>query len=101
MLGGFSVSVGPQTLEGSSWRLKKAASLVKLLALTEEHRLHRERLMDLLWSDLDERSAANNLRYALYVARKTLESAPGAASRCLQLQRERLFAKKPTKISTF
>ncbi|MBA3472588.1 MAG: tetratricopeptide repeat protein, partial [Rubrobacter sp.] len=74
----------------STWRLKKAASLVKLLALTDEHRLHRERLMGLLWPDLDERSAANNLRYALHVARKTLEPAQGTASRYLQLQGEQV-----------
>ena len=86
MLGGFSVSVGFRTVEAGSWRLKKAANLLKLLALAEEHRLHRERLMGLLWPDLDERSAANNLRYALHVARKTLEPAPGTAPRYLQLQ---------------
>ncbi len=44
MLGGFSVSVGSRPVGEGSWRLKKAASLVKLLALTEEHRLH---LMDI------------------------------------------------------
>ena len=34
MLGGFSVSVGSRILEESCWRLKKAAGLVKLLALS-------------------------------------------------------------------
>jgi hypothetical protein len=33
LLGDFAVSVGSRTVEGGSWRLKKAASLVKLLAL--------------------------------------------------------------------
>ncbi len=69
MLGGFSVSVGSRTVGKGSWRLKKAASLVKLLALSSERRLHRERLMGLLWPDLDERSAANNLRYGRLVPR--------------------------------
>jgi hypothetical protein len=36
----------------ASWRLRKAAGLVKLLALAEGHRLHREQAMDLLWPDL-------------------------------------------------
>ena len=91
MLGGFSVSAGSRTLEGSTWRLKKAASLVKLLALSSGRRLHRERLMGLLWPDLDEKAAANNLRHALHVARKTLELAPDEpAYLYLQLQDEQI-----------
>ena len=33
LLGGFRVSVGSRTMDGDSWRLRKAAALVKLLAL--------------------------------------------------------------------
>ena len=33
LLGGFRVSVGPRSIEGEAWRLRKAASLIKLLAL--------------------------------------------------------------------
>jgi hypothetical protein len=35
--------LGSRTVEESGWRLKKAAGLVKLLALAPDHRLHRER----------------------------------------------------------
>jgi predicted ATPase/DNA-binding SARP family transcriptional activator/DNA-binding NarL/FixJ family response regulator len=81
MLGGFSVSVGARTIEeDGGWRLRKAASLVKLLALEDGHRLHRERVMDLLWPDLDKEAARNNLRFALHVARRTLEPAPATTS---------------------
>ncbi len=52
LLGGFRVSVGHRTISGKEWRLRKAAALVKLLALSPGHRLHREQIMDLLWSDL-------------------------------------------------
>ena len=90
MLGDFLVSVGARTVGEGSWRLKKAANLLKLLALTEERRLHRERLMGMLWPDLAEKSAANNLRYTLHVARKTLEPVPGTAYRYLQLQGEQV-----------
>ena len=38
LLGGFSVSVGSQTIEKGVWRLRKAAGLVKLLALSSGHR---------------------------------------------------------------
>jgi predicted ATPase/DNA-binding SARP family transcriptional activator len=73
LLGGFRVSVGLRSIEENKWRLKKAASLVKLLALAPDHRLHREQVMELLWPDLDSKAAANNLHYALYHARQALE----------------------------
>jgi hypothetical protein len=40
LLGSFSVSVGSRTIQHNEWRLRKAASLVKLLALAPGHRLH-------------------------------------------------------------
>jgi hypothetical protein len=42
LLGGFSVSVGSRNIPQDEWRLKKAAALVKLLALTPGNRMHRE-----------------------------------------------------------
>ncbi|MDQ4129228.1 MAG: hypothetical protein M3151_14990, partial [Actinomycetota bacterium] len=88
LLGGFRVSVGPRVIEEDGWRLRKAAGIVKLLALSPGHRLHRERVMDLLWPGLDPKSAANNLYHTLHVARRTLEPTPG--SRYLRLRDERL-----------
>jgi len=72
LLGEFEVSMGSRTIDDTSWRLRKAASLVKLLALAEGHRLHREQAMDLLWPDLAKKDASNNLRGALHAARKAL-----------------------------
>jgi predicted ATPase/DNA-binding SARP family transcriptional activator/DNA-binding CsgD family transcriptional regulator len=77
LLGGFRVSVGFRTIEESQWRLRKAANLVKLLALSLGHRMHREQLMDALWPDLNTRTAANNLRQVLHSARKVLDPAMG------------------------
>ena len=57
LLGGFRVSVGSRTIEGDAWRLRKAAALVKLLALAPDHRLHREQAMDLLWPELGTKAA--------------------------------------------
>ncbi|MBA3473333.1 MAG: hypothetical protein H0T57_08950 [Rubrobacter sp.] len=48
LLGGFSVSVGSRVIGAGEWRLKKVRSLIKLLALAENHRLHREQIMNLL-----------------------------------------------------
>ncbi|HET7270206.1 MAG TPA: hypothetical protein VFI90_03885, partial [Rubrobacter sp.] len=73
LLGRFEVSVGSQVIQEDGWRLKKAAGVVKLLALDPDHSLHREQVMNLLWPDLGARAAANNLHQALHVARRTLE----------------------------
>ncbi|MDP9411691.1 MAG: tetratricopeptide repeat protein, partial [Actinomycetota bacterium] len=74
LLGGFEVSVGSRTVHASDWsRLKKAASLVKILALARGHRLHREQIMDALWPDLDKRSQSNNLHRVLHQARRLLQ----------------------------
>jgi len=87
LLGGFRVSVGSRTIEGGEWQLKKAGSLVKLLALARGHRLHRERIMDTLWPDLDEKSASNNLHRVLHATRRALDpAAENATARYLSLQ---------------
>jgi predicted ATPase/DNA-binding SARP family transcriptional activator len=78
LLGGFSVSVGNRTIQQSEWRLRKAASLVKLLALAPGHRLHREQAMDLLWPDSGRGGASNSLRRTLHAARKVLDPVEGS-----------------------
>jgi hypothetical protein len=88
LLGGFSVSVGYRTVDQNAWRLKKAAALVKLLALTPSHRLHREQAMDILWPDSGKKAASNNLRKTLHAARKILD--PSAGSRYLASEDESL-----------
>ena len=78
LLGGFRVSVGSQTIEQDHWRLRKAAGLVKLLAIAPSHRMHREQVMNLLWPDLGRKAASNNLRRVLHAARMVLNSATGS-----------------------
>jgi predicted ATPase/DNA-binding SARP family transcriptional activator/Tfp pilus assembly protein PilF len=81
LLGSFRVAVGDRPLPDSAWRRKRAADIVKLLALEPTHRLHREQIVEALWPDLDPDAAANNLRVALHRARQRLEEAgrsPGA-----------------------
>ena len=88
LLGGFWVAVGSRTIEKDAWRLKKAAALVKLLALAPGHRLHREQLMDLLWPELGKKAASNNLRHTLHAARTILT--PTARSHYLASEDESL-----------
>jgi predicted ATPase/DNA-binding SARP family transcriptional activator/DNA-binding CsgD family transcriptional regulator len=82
LLGGFQVAVGACPIADAAWRLRKARSLVKLLALSPGHRLHRERALDALWPELPLEAAANNLHRALHAARRALTSPlAGSASR--------------------
>ncbi|MBA2714724.1 MAG: AAA family ATPase, partial [Rubrobacteraceae bacterium] len=72
LLGGFRVSIGARTIEDKEWRLRKAAALLKVLSLAQGRRLHREQVMELLWPEVGEQSASNNLRNVLHAARRAL-----------------------------
>src|SRR4051794_18409058 len=86
LFGAFSVRVGEAVVPEGSWRLRKARSLVKLLALAPERRVHRERATELLWPERAPEAAANNFHQALYVARRALEAAGADASAVLPLR---------------
>ena len=45
------VRAGGRLVPDDAWTLRKAASLVKLLALAPHHRLPRDQLLDTLWPD--------------------------------------------------
>jgi predicted ATPase/DNA-binding SARP family transcriptional activator/DNA-binding CsgD family transcriptional regulator/transcriptional regulator with XRE-family HTH domain len=71
MLGGFRVDIGGRPVLGA-WRLRKSKTIVKLLALADGHRVHRDTLAELLWPGAELAAAANNLHQALYAARQAL-----------------------------
>jgi predicted ATPase/DNA-binding SARP family transcriptional activator len=91
LLGGFSVTVGDRKVDENAWRLRKAASLLKLLAVAPGHCLHRERAMDLLWPEAGRKAASDNLRQTLHVARKILHPDPEINSRYLSVSGEQLL----------
>lgn len=72
LLGPFRVSVDDQAVPEELWARRDAASLVKLLALRRDHRLHREQVIDQLWPDLDVEEAAPRLHKAAHYARKAI-----------------------------
>jgi predicted ATPase/DNA-binding SARP family transcriptional activator len=72
LLGSFAVTVDGIKIEAERWRLRKAKSLVAMLALAPGQRRHREYVLDRLWSDLEPMAAARNLHQTLYVARRAL-----------------------------
>jgi len=91
LLGGFRVSLNAQVLPEDAWRLQRAKTLVKLLALAPEHRLHREQALDLLWPNVDLKNPNNSLHQVLHAARSAIETMTAAASSYLQLQGEMLL----------
>ncbi|MDQ4028719.1 MAG: transcriptional activator domain-containing protein, partial [Actinomycetota bacterium] len=80
LLGGFSVTVDDRPVSVDAWRSRRAADLVKLLALQSNHRLHREQVMEALWPDLSSDAAAANLRKAVHYARRAMETEEAIAT---------------------
>lgn len=72
LLGGFRLQCGEQSLTDDQIHLRKARELLKLLALTPNHRLHREEVLDLLWPEQSPQQAAHNLSQTLYTLRPKL-----------------------------
>jgi predicted ATPase/DNA-binding SARP family transcriptional activator len=79
LLGAFHVRVGAHAVPDSVWRLSKARTLLKLLALAPGHRLPRDLVLDLLWPDLEPEAAANNLYGVLHGMRRALRWQDGSA----------------------
>ena len=84
LLGGFEVQVDGVPVPSQAWSRRNAASLVKLLALADGRRLHREQVIDALWPDLPVEAAAPRLHKAAHYARRAL----GATSQGMVLRNE-------------
>ncbi|HKR98314.1 MAG TPA: BTAD domain-containing putative transcriptional regulator [Candidatus Dormibacteraeota bacterium] len=72
VLGGFEVWVDGAAVPAAAWRTRRAADVVKLLALEHVHAMHREQLLDLLWPELGEEAGGANLRKAIHYARRAM-----------------------------
>ena len=71
--------------------MRKAAALVKLLALAPGHNLHREQVMEVLWPNSGKKAASNNLRQVLYAARRVLDPASDSHKSYLSFEDEHLI----------
>ena len=72
LLGEFRAVVGGRPVPPDAWRQGRAASLVKLLALSNRHRLSRERVIEALWPEASPEAGATNVRKAVHFARRAL-----------------------------
>ncbi|HEX8289188.1 MAG TPA: BTAD domain-containing putative transcriptional regulator [Pyrinomonadaceae bacterium] len=73
LLGKFQVKVNGLLVKEHFWQRRSAKLLVKLLALTPHHELHREKIIDILWTDQDIETAKNSLHKTIYMARRAFE----------------------------
>ena len=73
LLGGFVATVAGRAVTDDAWRLRRARTLIKLLVLAPERRMHREQLEELLWPEGEP--AANALHQVMYTARRALGGA--------------------------
>jgi DNA-binding SARP family transcriptional activator len=69
LFGRFSVAVDGVSISGDAWRSRRAADVLKLLALAPAHRMHRAQVMEALWPESDPQASGTNLRKALHFAR--------------------------------
>lgn len=69
LFGRFSVAVDGVSISGDAWRSRRAADVLKLLALAPAHRMHRAQVMEALWPESEPQASGASLRKALHFAR--------------------------------
>jgi DNA-binding SARP family transcriptional activator/tetratricopeptide (TPR) repeat protein len=96
LLGGFQLERRGQPIPETTWERRAAKTLIKLLAVTSGHLLHREQVLEILWPDVPLDSAYGTFRKALHVARHALqpELGPREPSRYLR-QSDEVLALDP------
>jgi DNA-binding SARP family transcriptional activator/tetratricopeptide (TPR) repeat protein len=72
LLGRFEVLVDSIPVPADAWAQRRAADLVKLLALAPGHRMARDEVLEALWPRLGADAAASNLHKAASYARRAL-----------------------------
>ncbi len=86
LLGGFGVAVDSHPVPDDAWPQRRAADLVKLLALADGHRLARDQVLEALWPQLEAAPAAANLHKAASYARRALGDRSAVVLRGGQVQ---------------
>jgi DNA-binding SARP family transcriptional activator/pimeloyl-ACP methyl ester carboxylesterase len=72
LLDRFVVRIDGLPVADAAWTRRDAAAVVKVLALAEGRRLHREQLIDLLWPELNVEDAGPRLHKAAHYARRAM-----------------------------
>jgi predicted ATPase/DNA-binding SARP family transcriptional activator len=88
LLGGFRVATDVYEVDASAWRRRRPATVVKMLALADGHRLPVDQITAALWPRLDSNAGRQNLHNALYHARRALQPEPRRGGQPLWLLHE-------------
>ncbi|CUR56590.1 putative Response regulator receiver and SARP domain protein [metagenome] len=78
LLGSFAVDVDGVRVPSDAWSRRQASALVKLLALSERRRLHREQVIEALWPGRPVDGCGPRLHKAAHYARRALGDRPDA-----------------------
>jgi two-component SAPR family response regulator len=73
-LGCFGLTVGGRGLAIEKWKRKQSLTLLKYLVIHVGRPVHRERLLDCLWPDIDESRGRGRLKVAMYYLRCQLRA---------------------------
>jgi len=73
-LGGFGIVAGGHSIDIGKWKRKHAVTLLKYLVTQLDHPVHRERLIDCLWPDVDEKQGWGRLKVTMYCLRQELRA---------------------------
>ncbi|MDX2033049.1 MAG: BTAD domain-containing putative transcriptional regulator [Blastocatellia bacterium] len=97
LLGGARIVVDGADVDERLWTRRKSKTLVKILALSPHHQLHREQLLELLWPEADPELASNNLHKVIHAARRALEPdlRAGAESKFLLTHDQQVSLRAP------
>jgi DNA-binding SARP family transcriptional activator len=72
LLGGFRAESGGEPVPAGAWQRSGATALVKFLALSPDHRAHREQVIDVVWPAAGLTTGTGRLNKALHFARRAL-----------------------------
>ena len=74
MLGKFGLVANEQGIDIDRWKRRQAVTLLKLLAINLGRPVHRERILDCLWPEVDEERGWGRLKVTMYYLRTQLRA---------------------------
>lgn len=84
--GGFQAFRGDEEIPSELWDHRTSArTVIKILAMTPGHRMHREQMLEIVWPDVEATDSLNRFGKALHAARRILEPDRPARAVCSYL----------------
>jgi PAS domain S-box-containing protein len=74
-LGKFGLAANGQGVAVEKWKRRQAVTLLKFLVTQLDRPVHRERILDCLWPDVDEERGWGRLKVTMYYLRAQLRAA--------------------------